>query len=188
MGVLLSKVFARTQQARILLLGLDGAGKTTILYKLALGETINTTPTVGFNVETVKHKNVDLTMWDVGGQQKLRALWRYYMQGCNGLVFVVDSNDRDADRIDEAAHALRSLTQSKELCNCAVVVLANKQDMPHAMTTQELQQKLGLDTMRQKWTIQACCAVQADGLFEGFDWLVANLPPPQKSHRPAWML
>ena len=88
--------FYSTQDAKILMLGLDGAGKTTALYKLKLNETVSTVPTIGFNVETVRPtKNVSFTVWDVGGQQMLRNLWKHYFQGCHGLIFIVDSSDTD---------------------------------------------------------------------------------------------
>ena len=102
MGVLYSMVkdaldaFYPTRNSKILMLGLDGAGKTTVLYKIKLNETVTTIPTVGFNVETVQPtKNVCFTVWDVGGQQVLRLLWRHYFQGCDGLIYIVDSSDRN---------------------------------------------------------------------------------------------
>merc|ERR1719487_2091072 len=85
-------------ERRILLLGLDAAGKTTLLYKLKLNECVVSIPTVGFNVETVEYRNLKMTMWDVGGQDKIRLLWRYYFQGTHALVYMVDSDDRE--RID----------------------------------------------------------------------------------------
>merc|ERR1711902_8797 len=88
------------QEKRILMVGLDAAGKTTILYKLRLGEIVHTIPTIGFNVATVQYKNINFTVWDVGGQEKIRPLWRYYYRGADGIIFVVDSNDRQ--RIDGA--------------------------------------------------------------------------------------
>ena len=65
------------EERRILMVGLDAAGKTTILYKLKLGEVVTTIPTIGFNVETVEYKNISFTVWDVGGQDKIRTLWRH---------------------------------------------------------------------------------------------------------------
>ena len=73
------------------MLGLDAAGKTTILYKLHIGEVLSTVPTLGFNVEKVQYKNVVFTVWDVGGQEKLRPLWRHYFNNTDALIFVVDS-------------------------------------------------------------------------------------------------
>ena len=83
MGMMFSKVFAGLigkKDVRILMVGLDAAGKTTILYKLKLGEIVTTIPTIGFNVETVEYKNISFTVWDVGGQDKIRPLWRHYYQ------------------------------------------------------------------------------------------------------------
>ena len=79
MGMMFSKVFAGLigkKDVRILMVGLDAAGKTTILYKLKLGEIVTTIPTIGFNVETVEYKNISFTVWDVGGQDKVRAASR----------------------------------------------------------------------------------------------------------------
>lgn len=89
------------------IVGLDAAGKTTILYKLKLGEIVTTIPTIGFNVETVEYKNICFTVWDVGGQDKIRPLWRHYFQNTQGLIFVVDSNDRE--RITEAEKELQNM-------------------------------------------------------------------------------
>lgn len=84
MGGQLSKMMAKifgSKEMRLLMLGLDAAGKTTILYKLKLGQDVTTIPTVGFNVETVTYKNVKFNVWDVGGQDKIRPLWRHYFSG-----------------------------------------------------------------------------------------------------------
>mmetsp|Transcript_335 Transcript_335/g.1144 ORF Transcript_335/g.1144 Transcript_335/m.1144 type:complete len:166 (+) Transcript_335:3-500(+) len=110
MGLTVSRIFARLfskKEMRILMVGLDAAGKTTILYKLKLGEIVTTIPTIGFNVETVEYKNISFTVWDVGGQDKIRPLWRHYFQNTQGLIFVVDSNDRD--RIGEARDELHRM-------------------------------------------------------------------------------
>jgi hypothetical protein len=88
------------QQCRILMLGLDAAGKTTILYQLKLGEMTNTAPTLGFNVETVAYKNIEFMVWDMGGQDAIRPLWSHYYENAQALIFVVDS--ADAERLDEA--------------------------------------------------------------------------------------
>lgn len=177
MGLTISSVFSRLfgkKQMRILMVGLDSAGKTTILYKLKLGEIVTTIPTIGFNVETVEYKNICFTVWDVGGQYKIRPLWRHYFQNTQGLIFVVDSNDRD--RVDEAAKELQYMMQEDELREAVVLVFANKQDLPNAMATSELTEKLGLNQIRNvHWYIQATCATQGDGLYEGLDWLSNEL-------------
>jgi len=154
--------------------GLDAAGKTTILYKLKLGEVVTTIPTIGFNVETVGYKNISFTAWDVGGRDKIRPLWRHYYHNTQALIYVVDSNDRD--RMDHAKDELQRLLNEDELRNCAVLVFANKQDLPNAMKAEEVVDELGLNTLRsQTWHIQSCCATTGDGLYEGLDWLSATL-------------
>merc|ERR1712154_171038 len=120
------------KEMRILMVGLDASGKTTILYKLKLGEVITTIPTIGFNVETVEYKNLNFTVWDVGGQDKIRKLWRHYYQGTNGLIFVLDSNDRD--RVEDAKEELTKMLNEDEMRDVAVLVFANKQDLPNSMT------------------------------------------------------
>lgn len=177
MGLTLSSVFTRLfgkKQMRILMVGLDAAGKTTILYKLKLGEIITTIPTIGFNVETVEYKNIAFTVWDVGGQDKIRPLWRHYFQNTQGLIFVVDSNDRE--RVAEAERELHNMLQEDDLRDAVLLVFANKQDLPNAMNVSDLTNKLGLNQLHQrKWYIQSTCATQGNGLYEGLDWLSNEL-------------
>lgn len=159
---------------RILMVGLDAAGKTTILYKLKLGEIVTTIPTIGFNVETVEYKNINFTVWDVGGQDKIRPLWRHYFQNTQGLIFVVDSNDRE--RIEEAKDELTKMLNEDELRDAKLLVFANKQDLPNAMDLSEITEKLGLNNLRNKdWHTQKAVATAGDGLYEGLDWLSAAL-------------
>uniref|UniRef100_A0A8C6ALK5 ADP-ribosylation factor 1-like n=1 Tax=Monodon monoceros TaxID=40151 RepID=A0A8C6ALK5_MONMO len=74
------------REMHILMVDLDAAGKTTILYKLKLGEIVTTIPTIGFNMETVEYKTISFTVWDVSGQDKIRPLWRHYFQNTQGLI------------------------------------------------------------------------------------------------------
>lgn len=156
------------------MVGLDAAGKTTILYKLKLGEIVTTIPTIGFNVETVEYKNISFTVWDVGGQDKIRPLWRHYFQNTQGLIFVVDSNDRE--RVAESAEELSKMLLEDELKDAVLLVFANKQDLPNALSVSELTEKLGLQALRNKtWYIESTCATQGTGLYEGLDWLSKEL-------------
>ncbi len=182
MGSLFAKIFQNfgKKEMRILMVGLDAAGKTTILYKLKLGEIVTTIPTIGFNVESVEYKKINFTVWDVGGQDKIRPLWRHYFSNTQGLVFVVDSNDRD--RIGEAKEELQRMLQEEELKDAVLLVFANKQDLPTALTAAEITDKLGLiSTARsgaqatREWYIQSTCATSGDGLYEGMDWLAQKL-------------
>jgi small GTP-binding protein len=173
MGIVFTKIWQRMvskEEMRILMLGLDAAGKTTVLYKLKLGEVVTTIPTVGFNVESVEYKNISFTVWDVGGQDKIRRLWRHYFLGTQGLVFVVDSSDRD--RVEDAREELMKVLGEVEMRDAALLVLANKQDLPNAMPAAELTEKLGLQGFRaRRWYIQSTCATSGDGLYEGMDWM-----------------
>eukprot|EP00731_Ephydatia_muelleri_P030281 Em0021g804a len=162
------------KEIRILMCGLDAAGKTTIMYKLKLGEVVTTIPTIGFNVESVDYKNLHWTTWDVGGRDKIRPLWRHYYQNTDVLIFVVDSNDRD--RISESQEQLQTMLKENELRDVILLVLANKQDLPNAMSVQEITEKLGLNALRDRqWYIQSTCASSGDGLYEGLEWLENTL-------------
>ena len=99
-------------------------------------------------METVEYKNICFTVWDVGGQDKIRPLWRHYFQNTQGLIFVVDSNDRE--RISEAKDELQKMLQEDELREAVVLVFANKQDLPNAMTASELTDQLGLQSLRNR--------------------------------------
>jgi small GTP-binding protein len=158
---------------RVLMLGLDAAGKTTVLYKMQLGEVITTIPTIGFNVEELKYKNMSMTIWDVGGQTKIRPLWRHYFQNTDALIYVVDA--ADTERIDEAKEELHSLLLADELRDAAVLVFANKQDLPGAMSVKEIASNLGLEKQRRQWHVQGAVATKGDGLYEGLDWICNTL-------------
>ena len=130
---------------------------------MKLGEIVTTIPTIGFNVETVEYKNISFTVWDVGGQDKIRPLWRHYFQNTEGLIFVVDSNDRE--RIAEARDELNRMLAEDELRDAVLLVFANKQDLPHAMNPAEITDKLGLHNMRNRnWYIQVKILRAGQGL------------------------
>lgn len=166
---------------KILMLGLDAAGKTTIFFKLKLGETIRTTSTIAHNLEFIEYKNIMYYMWDVGGQQLIRFHWKmyYYENDTQGLIFVVDSTDRE--RIGEAQEELMRLLAEDELRDAVILIYANKQDLPNAMNSAEITEKLGLKSVRNRnWYIQEACATSGCGLYEGLDWLTKQL---QNSNR-----
>lgn len=153
-------------EIRILILGLDGAGKTTILYRLQVGEVVTTIPTIGFNVEQVTYKNLKFQVWDLGGQTSIRPYWRCYyssksfgmvlvllltspiVSDTDAIIYVVDSADRD--RIRNSTEELMSMLREDELANALLVVLANKQDMEGCMSVAEVHQALGLETLKNR--------------------------------------
>jgi len=166
--------FGTTTPVRLLMLGLDAAGKTTILYKMKLNETVNTIPTIGFNVETLNYKNLEFSCWDIGGQFKLRNLWQHYFDNTQGLIYVVDSNDEE--RIAESAEALAMVIHEESMRDVPILVYANKMDLPNALTVPQISERLGLTQLRnRRWYVQASNATRGDGLFEGMDWLSKNV-------------
>lgn len=156
-----------TIEARILLLGLDAAGKTTTLYKMKLDEVVTTIPTIGFNVETITFKNMNIHVWDVGGQDKIRPLWRHYFQNADALIFMVDS--ADPERFSEAQSELFKVISDNYLKDIKfLLVLANKMDLPTAQPIKKVVDALKLNQIRQfPWYIQATNAQSGEGLAEG---------------------
>uniref|UniRef100_UPI003AAD4DB7 ADP-ribosylation factor-like protein 14 n=1 Tax=Centroberyx gerrardi TaxID=166262 RepID=UPI003AAD4DB7 len=162
------------KQAQVLMLGLDGSGKTTLLYKLKYNESVVTVPTVGFNVEMLEtqHSGPGLTVWDVGGQKKMRPHWRHHYADTAGLVFVVDS--WNLRRLDEARKELHQILRYQSLRGVPLVVLANKQDLPGALDPAELCLRLDLRRVCEDrpWFVQPCSASTGTGLEEGFRRIV----------------
>lgn len=155
-------------------MGLDGAGKTTILYRLQVGEVVTTIPTIGFNVETVTYKNLKFQVWDLGGQTSIRPYWRCYYSNTDAVIYVVDSCDRD--RMGISKQELLAMLDEEELRNAILLIFANKQDMDQAMTPAECAKELGLAAIKnRKWQIFKTSALRNIGLEEGMEWLVDAL-------------
>lgn len=173
MGLAISSFFQNlfNKQARISMIGLEGGGKTTILYKLKLNEVITSIPTIGFNVETVRFKNIVFTIWDVSAHSK--KLWTNSFSEDPNLIFVVDSSDRD--QLEESKQVLQSVMENYLLHSALLLVFANKEDLPGSMDVNEITQILNLNAIRQKWHIQATCAKTGTGLYEGLEWLSSQL-------------
>ncbi|XP_017313656.1 ADP-ribosylation factor-like protein 11 isoform X1 [Ictalurus punctatus] len=169
MGLILQKQCKQLKKVpNVVLMGLDSAGKSTLLYRLSRGAIMSTSPTVGFNVVTLElKKTMILTVWDVGGQQCLRPNWRYYLEGCKALVFVVDASDRT--RMEEAKMALNTILSDHNLEAVPMMVLANKSDLPNSMTLNEVCEQLDLASCTDRiWEIQACSAFKGLGLQQAF--------------------
>ena len=157
---------------RILMLGLDVAGKTTILHKLGKEEKekVNILPTIGFNVESLDYKDWNFITIDLGGADKMRLLFRHYYQNTEGIIFVVDSNDRD--RIEDAAEELKKMLAEKELEDCCVLIMANKQDLNGALSTDEVTKALGMENFAGRtWFVQGISCLTGQGLEEGLNWM-----------------
>ena len=169
MGSFFSSLFNFKTHKSILMLGLDGAGKTTILYKLKLGEVRTTIPTIGFNVESISYKNLSLDVWDVGGQDKIRPLWRHYFDGVNALIFVIDVND--VDRTNEVIKELEYLMSEDNLKRLPVLIYCNKIDLPNHINITNLNNTLYNIMVNNSHHIERCNALSGEGLYEGLEWL-----------------
>ncbi|KAL3995483.1 ADP-ribosylation factor-like protein 2 [Acanthocheilonema viteae] len=176
MGLLtiLKKQRLKEKELRILVLGLDNGGKTTILKKLNGEEISEIAPTFGFNIKTLKYKDMKLNMWDVGGQKSLRSYWRNYFEQTDGVIWVVDS--ADIDRMDDCKRELSSLLVEERLAGASLLVLANKQDLSSSASSEEIEQLLGLRNLKSHhWNIYGCSAFTGENLLEAIDWLCADI-------------
>ncbi|KAL9317972.1 hypothetical protein ACSQ67_014489 [Phaseolus vulgaris] len=190
MGAMMSRFWFMlfpAKEYKIVVVGLDNAGKTTTLYKLHLGEVVTTNPTVGSNVEELVYKNIrfevealltplrnSFQVWDLGGQERLRTSWATYYRGTHAVIAVIDSSDRA--RISVMKDELFRLLGHEDLQHSVVLVFANKQDIKDAMTPAEITDALSLHSIKDHdWHIQACCALTGDGLYDGLGWIAQRV-------------
>ncbi|KFD66697.1 hypothetical protein M514_06800 [Trichuris suis] len=171
MGLLtiLKKLKEKEKEMRILVIGLDNAGKTTILKRL-MGEDVSiTTPTFGFNIKTLSYRGYKLNIWDVGGQLMLRSYWRNYFEETDGVLWVVDSTD--VERFGDCRKELHSLLTEERLISSTLAILANKQDLDNAVSVQLIHDALQLDQIKgHHWRCFPCSGLTGDNLVEGIDW------------------
>ncbi|KAF9076445.1 ADP-ribosylation factor family-domain-containing protein [Rhodocollybia butyracea] len=181
MGLSISSLFSslsslvrwsKDQDVRILMLGLDSAGKTTILYRLQIGEVVSTIPTIGFNVETVQYKNIKFQVWDLGGQSSIRPYWRCYFPNTSAIIYVIDSSDQA--RLPTSRSELLTMLSEEELKGVPLLVFCNKQDVEGALKPEVISEELGLagGEKARPWSVRGSCATKGEGLEEGLDWLV----------------
>ncbi|XP_061887805.1 ADP-ribosylation factor-like protein 3 isoform X2 [Entelurus aequoreus] len=162
------------QEVRLLLLGLDNAGKTTLLKQLAAEDISHITPTQGFNIKSVQSSGFKLNVWDIGGQRKIRPYWKNYFENTDVLIYVIDSSDNK--RFEETSLELSELLEEGDLAAVPLLIFANKQDLMTAMPASELAESLNLHTVRDRmWQVQACSAITAEGLQDGMSWVCRNI-------------
>ncbi|QCD91027.1 ADP-ribosylation factor-like 2 [Vigna unguiculata] len=178
MGLLsiIRKIKRKEKEMRILMVGLDNSGKTTIVLKINGEDTSVISPTLGFNIKTIAYQKYTLNIWDVGGQKTIRSYWRNYFEQTDGLVWVVDSSD--LRRLDDCKLELDNLLKEERLSGASLLILANKQDIKGALTPEEIAKVLNLEAMdnSRHWQIVGCSAYTGEGLLEGFDWLILSQP------------
>lgn len=176
MGLLFTKLwgFFTNEEHKVIIVGLDNAGKTTILYQFLMNEVVHTSPTIGSNVEEVVWKNIHFLMWDIGGQESLRSAWSTYYTNAEFIILVVDSTDRE--RLSITKEELYKMLAHEDLRKAAVLIFANKQDLKGAMSSAEISQLLNLTSIKDHgWHIQACCALTGEGLYQGLEWITNHI-------------
>nr|GMC65052.1 ADP-ribosylation factor-like protein 2 [Ipomoea batatas] len=180
MGLLsiIRKIKKKEKEMRILMVGLDNSGKTTIVLKINGEDTSVISPTLGFNIKTIAYQKYTLNIWDVGGQKTIRSYWRNYFEQTDGLVWVVDSSD--LRRLDDCRYELHNLLKEERLSGASLLIFANKQDIQGSLCPDEIAKVLNLDAMdkTRHWRIVGCSAYTGEGLLEGFDCLpiTATIP------------
>lgn len=172
---LMKKLFGvKVEEGKVLFLGLDNAGKTTILKQLTDEDITMVSPTQGFHIRSLIHRGFKLNVWDIGGQRKIRPYWRNYFEAIDALVYVVDSADKD--RLIDSRDELSFLLEEEKMVGVPMLVLANKQDMQHALPTHKIAESLGLALRREReWQIYNCSAKNGDGLQESMAWILQQL-------------
>uniref|UniRef100_A0A3B5LVP7 ADP ribosylation factor like GTPase 5B n=1 Tax=Xiphophorus couchianus TaxID=32473 RepID=A0A3B5LVP7_9TELE len=158
---------------KVIIVGLDNAGKTTILYQFLMNEVVHTSPTIGSNVEEIVVKNTHFLMWDIGGQESLRSSWNTYYSNTEFIILVVDSTDRE--RLAISKEELYRMLAHEDLRKAAVLIFANKQDMKDCMSAAEISKYLTLSSIKDHpWHIQSCCALTGEGLCQGLEWMTSR--------------
>lgn len=176
MGILFTKLWRlfNHQEHKVIIVGLDNAGKTTILYQFSMNEVVHTSPTIGSNVEEIVVNNTHFLMWDIGGQESLRSSWNTYYTNTEFVIVVVDSTDRE--RISVTKEELYRMLAHEDLRKAGLLIFANKQDVKGCMTVAEISQSLQLTSVKDhQWHIQACCALTGEGLCQGLEWMMSRL-------------
>eukprot|EP00761_Pharyngomonas_kirbyi_P003754 gb/GECH01003758.1/.p1 GENE.gb/GECH01003758.1/~~gb/GECH01003758.1/.p1 ORF type:complete len:185 (+),score=50.96 gb/GECH01003758.1/:1-555(+) len=176
MGMLsiLKKVKQKEKEIRLLMLGLDNAGKTTILKKFNGEDIDKIEPTLGFNIKTLEYKGYNLNVWDVGGQQTLRSYWRNYFESTDALVWVVDSSDKM--RLKDCHQELHNLLKEEKLAGASLLIFANKQDLDGSLSPNEISNFLELDQIKTRhWCITPCSAFTGEGLVDGIEWVTLDV-------------
>ena len=177
MGFIFSKIldfFSRSRSNfKIIILGIQNAGKTTILYRLSLGQLVQTTPTIGSNVEEISYNNVKLQAWDLGGQESTRSVWDVYFVNTDAIIYVIDTHETN---YEESKIQFYKLLENEALKNTVILIYANKQDLQGAKGVNEIMQIYEFDKIKDHiWHIQPCSAQTGEGLVTGMKWLSDQL-------------
>ncbi len=187
MGFILSKIieflFKGRNNFKIIILGMENAGKTTILYRLSLGQFVKTTPTIGSNVEELTYNNIKFQAWDLGGQESTRSVWDVYYMNTDAIVYVIDSQDEEY--FEESKYQFHKLINNPALKNAIILIFANKQDLSGAKDVNKLIHDFEFFKIREHiWHVHPCSALKGEGLITGIKWLSEQLTFRGKNNFP----
>ncbi|KAJ5078361.1 regulator of chromosome condensation [Anaeramoeba ignava] len=161
------------KEGRLLTLGLDAGGKTTMLYKIKLWSNITTIPTIGFNVENFQAFGFEFNIWDVGVADKGRPLWRHYFQGTDCLIFPIDANDDQ--RFEEALSEIYRCAQSEQLSNSLFLFPFTKIDIAKNFSLIERIKQFDFKRIPQYHNFLNICTPRAEGLYELIFWIAEHI-------------
>ena len=171
---ILRKIKLKEHQVRILTLGLDNSGKTTIIKSFLSQDPTSTSPTLGFTINTLKYKSNTINFWDIGGQTTIRSYWRNYFEETDGVIWVVDSSDKL--RLNDCKDELHNLLKQEKLAGATLLVFCNKQDINGALNVEEIKNVLELENITTRhWIIMPCCGLNGNGLENGLEWLMDDI-------------
>lgn len=172
---LMQQLGLANKEGKVLLLGLDNAGKTTLLYRLKDGRVNTFIPTQRANIEKFEYGGVSFKAFDLGGHEAVRRLWGDFAEDVDAVIFVVDS--ADAGRIGEAREELHRILGEDGLQDTPVMVLGNKADIPTALPHDALFGKLGIEALRRRGETRlfVCSMVLGTGFEDAMKWVAAQL-------------
>lgn len=168
----------KEKELRILVLGLDNAGKTTVIKQFKGLPVDDVSPTFGFEISTFEFRDYTVNFWDIGGQKSLRTYWRNYFEETDGIIWVVDSTDPERNKDSECE--LSKLLVEERLLGAPLLVLANKIDIAENPRPLAFVEILGLDKIsNRKWNVMGCSGMTGKGLKTAITWLIEEIICPE---------
>lgn len=162
-----------SHKMEIVLIGIENSGKTTLLNQLTQGEPKVTAPTIGLNIKQVKKGNINMKVWDIGGQVQYRCEWNRYTKEADAIIFMVDASN--ADCISISKKELHTLLEDKGLSKTPILVLGNKCDINPHLNEKEIMQGLNLDYINNNmWIVKMVSALKGDNIVSVVDWLISK--------------
>ncbi|KAG9392468.1 Secretion Associated Ras Related GTPase 1, C (SAR1C) [Carpediemonas membranifera] len=177
---MLSYLGLYNKKAKLVFLGLDNAGKTTLLHMLKDGKLVQHQPTLHPTNEEIRMGKITFSAFDLGGHKEARRIWQDYYAKCDAVIYIVDAADHE--RMQESADALRELLESEELAGVPFAILGNKIDRPDACSEPQFMQMINIHTTGKHATkeelgttrpieVFMCSILRKTGYAEGFRWI-----------------